>query len=129
VVSALRQVSADTATEVLVELKPPPQRLFADAESVTGRANYFAPAFARTGHLPLLPRQARGKIRRRQKELYLSEERSGDETPTRGSRDAMAGTARSSPGRPVEAAWAVVDPVSNPYRVRLTTRQLGAERG
>jgi glucose-6-phosphate 1-dehydrogenase len=28
----------DTATEILVELKPPPQRLFADAESLTGRS-------------------------------------------------------------------------------------------
>jgi glucose-6-phosphate 1-dehydrogenase len=30
----------DTAT-VLVELKPPPQRLFADSASSTGRANYL----------------------------------------------------------------------------------------
>ena len=32
---------ADTATEVLVELKPPPQRLFADSAPTTGRANYL----------------------------------------------------------------------------------------
>src|ERR1700684_2475990 len=33
---------AETATEVLVELKPPPQRLFADsAPATTGRANYL----------------------------------------------------------------------------------------
>src|SRR5208337_2413033 len=32
---------ADTATEVLVELKPPPQRLFADSAPTTGPANYL----------------------------------------------------------------------------------------
>src|SRR5579871_6073414 len=32
---------ADTATEVLVELKPPPQRLFADSAATRGRANYL----------------------------------------------------------------------------------------
>src|SRR5580692_3391999 len=32
---------AETATEVLVELKPPPQRLFADSVSTTGPANYL----------------------------------------------------------------------------------------
>jgi len=32
---------AETATEVLVELKPPPQRLFADSAPTTGRTNYL----------------------------------------------------------------------------------------
>jgi len=32
---------AETASEVLVELKPPPQRLFADSAPTTGRANYL----------------------------------------------------------------------------------------
>ncbi len=32
----------DTATEILVELKPPPQKLFADAGSVTGVPTTFA---------------------------------------------------------------------------------------
>ncbi len=32
---------ATTATEVLVELKPPPQRLFADSFPTTGRTNYL----------------------------------------------------------------------------------------
>src|SRR5665213_2454871 len=31
----------DTATEILVELKPPPQRLFADATRATTRSNYL----------------------------------------------------------------------------------------
>jgi len=32
---------ADTATEILVELKPPPQKLFADSASARGPANYL----------------------------------------------------------------------------------------
>ncbi len=32
---------AQTVTEVLVELKPPPQRLFADSAPITGRNDYF----------------------------------------------------------------------------------------
>jgi len=32
---------AETATEVLVDLKPPPQRLFADSAPATGHANYL----------------------------------------------------------------------------------------
>jgi len=32
---------AETATEIMVELKPPPQRLFADSAPTTGRANYL----------------------------------------------------------------------------------------
>ena len=32
---------AETAAEVLVELKPPPQRLFADSAPTIGRANYL----------------------------------------------------------------------------------------
>ena len=32
---------AETATEVLVELKPPPQTLFADSAPMTGRTNYL----------------------------------------------------------------------------------------
>ncbi len=32
---------AETATEVLVELKPPPQRLFADSAPATGESNYL----------------------------------------------------------------------------------------
>jgi glucose-6-phosphate 1-dehydrogenase len=113
----------DTATEVLVELKPPPQRLFADAESVTGRANYFRfrlspePAIALAARVKLAGKDFVGE----QKELYLSEERSGDETPyERLLGDAMAGDgALFTREDAVEAAWAVVDPVlKTHHRVR-----------
>jgi len=74
----------DTATEVLVELKPPPQRLFADAESVTGRANYF-----------------RAKISSESRKSFTCR-RSGRATkrPTRGfSATPWPATARSSRGK------------------------------
>ena len=51
---------AETATEVLVELKPPPQRLFADSAPTTGRAELPAlPAFPQCGHRSRGARQAR----------------------------------------------------------------------
>ena len=58
---------AETAHEVLVELKPPPQQLFADSAPATGRANYLrfrlSPQFRRR---PGRSRQAPGEgVRRR----------------------------------------------------------------
>jgi glucose-6-phosphate 1-dehydrogenase len=76
----------DTATEVLVELKPAPQRLFADSEPLTGRSNYLRfrvspnPAIALAARVKLAGEDFVGE----QQELYLSEERSGDETPSAG---------------------------------------------
>jgi hypothetical protein len=49
-------ILADTATEVLVELKPPPQRLFADSAPTNRRANYLrfrlSPSSANEGCSP-----------------------------------------------------------------------------
>ena len=58
---------AETATEVLVELKPPPQRLFADSAPTTGRANYLRfRNLAGLRHRPRRARQARRQgVRRR----------------------------------------------------------------
>jgi glucose-6-phosphate 1-dehydrogenase len=61
-----------------------------------------------------------------QQELYLSEERSGDETPyERLLGDAMAGDgALFTREDAVEAAWVVVDPVlKTHHRVRLYKRR------
>ena len=61
-----------------------------------------------------------------QQELYVSEERSGDETPyERLLGDAMAGDgALFTREDAVEAAWAVVDPVlKTHHRVRLYKRR------
>ena len=113
----------DTATEVLVELKPPPQKLFADAESVTGRSNYIrfrlspSSAVALAARVKLAGKEFVGE----QRELYLLEERPDEETPyERLLGDAMAGNgALFTREDAVEAAWTVVDAVlETHHRVR-----------
>ena len=114
---------ADTATEVLVELKPPPQRLFADSAPATGRANYLrfrlspSSAIALAARVKLVGKEFVGE----QRELYLLEEQPGEEAPyERLLTDAMAGDgALFTREDAVEAAWAVVDPVLKAHhRVR-----------
>jgi glucose-6-phosphate 1-dehydrogenase len=116
----------DTASEVLVELKPPPQRLFADSAPTTGLANYLRfrlspnSAVALAARVKLAGKEFIGD----QRELYLFEERPGEEAPyERLLSDAMAGDgALFTREDAVEAAWAVVDPVlkthhrAHPYR-------------
>jgi glucose-6-phosphate 1-dehydrogenase len=104
-----------TATEVLVELKPPPQKLFADSEPASGRPNYLrfrlspnaAIAFAARVKLP--GKEFVGD----QRELFLSDEQPGEAAPyERLLSDAMIGDgALFTREDAVEAAWAVVDPV------------------
>jgi glucose-6-phosphate 1-dehydrogenase len=105
----------DTATEILVELKPPPQKLFADAESATGRSNYIRFRLSPNSAVALAARvKLPGKdFVGEQRELYLSEEQPGEESPyERLLGDAMAGNgALFTREDAVEAAWAVVDPV------------------
>ena len=113
----------DTATEILVELKPPPQKLFADAESLTGRANYVRFRLSPNSAVALAARvKLAGKdFVGEQRELYLSDERPGGETPyERLLGDAMAGNgALFTREDAVDAAWAVVDPVlKTHHRVR-----------
>ncbi|MGA2114244.1 MAG: glucose-6-phosphate dehydrogenase [Bryobacteraceae bacterium] len=106
---------AVTATEVLVELKPPPQRLFADSAPATGPANYLrfrlspGSALALAARVKLPGKEFVGD----QRELYLSEEQAGEEEPyERLLTDAMAGDgALFTREDAVEAAWAVVEPV------------------
>jgi glucose-6-phosphate 1-dehydrogenase len=114
---------AETATEVLVELKPPPQRLFADSAPTIGRANYLrfrlspSAAVALAARVKLAGKEFIGE----QRELYLSEERPGEELPyERLLGDAMIGDgALFTREDAVEAAWAVVDPVlKKHHRVR-----------
>ena len=108
---------ADTATEIVVELKPPPQRLFADSAPIskTGRANYLRFRLSPDSAIALA---ARVKVAGKeyvgdQRELYLFEEQQREETPyERLLGDAMIGDgALFTREDAVEAAWAVVDPV------------------
>jgi glucose-6-phosphate 1-dehydrogenase len=106
---------ATTAAEVVVQLKPPPQRLFADSAPGVGRANYVRFQLAPTSAIALAARvkQAGKEFVGDQKELYLSDEQSGEESPyERLLSDAMEGNgALFTREDAVEAAWTVVEPV------------------
>jgi len=119
---------AETATEVVVELKPPPQRLFADSAPPTAPANYLRfrvspdSAIAIAARVKLAGKEFVGE----QRELYLFEEQAREEAPyERLLGDALGGDgALFTREDAVEAAWAVVDPVlkehhkARPYRRR-----------
>jgi glucose-6-phosphate 1-dehydrogenase len=117
---------ANTATEVVVELKPPPQRLFADSAPATGRANYLRFRLSPNSAVALAARVKRAgkQFVGDQRELYLFEEQPGEETPyERLLGDAMIGDgALFTREDAVEAAWAVVDsvlkthPRARPYK-------------
>jgi glucose-6-phosphate 1-dehydrogenase len=113
----------ETATEILVELKPPPQKLFADAVDSATRSNYLrfrvspGAAVALAARVKLAGQEFIGQ----QRELYLSEEQTGAETPY----ERLLGDAMNGDGAlftredAVEAAWEVVDRVlKNHHRVR-----------
>jgi glucose-6-phosphate 1-dehydrogenase len=113
----------NTATEILVELKPPPQKLFADAVDPTSRSNYLrfrvspSAAVALAARVKLAGEEFVGE----QRELYLSEEQTGEETPyERLLGDAMKGDgALFTREDAVDAAWEVVDKVlEHHHRVR-----------
>jgi glucose-6-phosphate 1-dehydrogenase len=111
---------AKTADEVLVELKPPPQRLFDDSRPVTGRANYLRFRLSPNSSIALAARVKRAgkEFVGDQQELYLVEEQPGEESPY----ERLLGDAMSGDGAlftredAVEAAWAVVDPVLKNHR-------------
>jgi glucose-6-phosphate 1-dehydrogenase len=117
---------AATVAEVLVELKPPPQRLFDDSAPKAGRANYLRFRLSPGSAVALAARvkRAGSEFVGDQKELYLSEEQAGAEAPY----ERLLGAAMAGDGAlftrqdAVEAAWAVVDPVldthgpARPYR-------------
>ena len=104
-----------TAAEVLVQLQPPPQRLFDDASPPDGRTNYV-----RFKLQPLAAVAIAARVKRPgkgflgdQRELFLCENEAGEEPAyERLLRDAMAGDgALFTSQDAVEAAWAVVDDV------------------
>ena len=115
-----------TAAEVLVELKPPPVRLFADSAPSAGPANYLRFRLSPSAAVALAARVKHpGKeFVGEQRELYLVEELLGAEAPyERLLCDAMIGDgALFTREDAVEAAWVAVDPVlkthprASPYR-------------
>ncbi|MGD0441514.1 MAG: glucose-6-phosphate dehydrogenase [Acidimicrobiales bacterium] len=106
---------AETAAEVIVELKPPPQALFADSAPADGRANYLR---FRLSPNPVIALAARVKHQGEefvgdQRELLLLNAQPNEEQPyERLLGDAIAGAGGLfTREEAVEAAWAVVDPV------------------
>ena len=106
---------AETSAEVLVELKPPPQALFADSAPADGRANYLRFGLAPN---PVIALAARVKHPGEefvgdQRELLLLNAQPNEEQPyERLLGDALAGAgALFTREDTIEAAWAVVDPV------------------
>jgi glucose-6-phosphate 1-dehydrogenase len=106
---------AETATEIMVVLKPPPQQLFDDAATSPARANYLRLRISPTTAMALAARVKRvGKdFVGDQRELLLMDEQTGEELPyERLLGDAMDGDgALFTREAAVEAAWKVVDPV------------------
>jgi glucose-6-phosphate 1-dehydrogenase len=106
---------ATTATEVWVQLKPPPQALFADSVPAAGPANYVRFRLAPISSIALGARvkHAGKEFTGDQREMYMLEEEPGEEAPyERLLGDAMAGdSALFTREDSVEAAWTVVDPV------------------
>ena len=117
----------ETACEVFVELKPPPQRLFTDSAPKAGPANYLRFRLSPNSAVALAARVKRvGKeFVGDQRELYLVDHQPGEETPyERLLTDAMAGDgALFTREDAVEAAWAVVDPVLRKHPRALPYRR------
>jgi glucose-6-phosphate 1-dehydrogenase len=110
----------ETAAEVLVQMKSPPQKLFADSTPASGRANYFRfrlsphTAVALAARVKLAGKEFVGE----QRELFLCDEQAEMESPyERLLGDAMAGDgALFSREDSIEAAWTVVDPVLKSHK-------------
>jgi glucose-6-phosphate 1-dehydrogenase len=106
---------AQTVTEVLVELKPPPQPLFADSAPAVGRNDYFRFQLSPTAIIALAARVKRpGKeFVGDQRELTLADEHPGEQPAyARLLGDAMAGDgALFAREDAIEAAWTTVAPL------------------
>ncbi len=115
---------AETATEIVVELKAPPTKLFADAATDTNYLRFrLSPnaAIALATRIKLAGKEFVGDRR----ELYLSEEQPHEESPY----ERLLGDAMSGDGAlftredAVEAAWAVVDPVLKKHPRSVTYKR------
>ncbi len=117
---------ADTVAEITVELKPPPQKLFDDAVTEAGRANYVRFRLSPNTAVALAARVKRAgkEFIGDQRELYLMEQETGQESPyERLLGDAIAGDgALFTREAAVEAAWRVVEPVLHNHRPAIPYR-------
>lgn len=110
---------AQDAAEVLVQLKAPPQKLFADSQPNNGRANYIRFRLSPSSAVALAARVKRSgkEFVGDQRELYLLDVDPLEETPyERLLADAMAGDrALFTSEKAIEAAWKVLEPVLNDH--------------
>ncbi|MBA4141554.1 MAG: glucose-6-phosphate dehydrogenase [Nitrosospira sp.] len=106
---------AETAAEVIVQLKPPPQTLFADSPREACRSNYLRFRLSPISAVAIAARVKRAgkEFIGNQRELCLVEEHFGRESPyERLLHDAMVGDdALFTRADAVEAAWTALDPV------------------
>ncbi len=117
---------AVTASEVLVELNKPPQRVFADSEPPPGKTNYFRFRLQPRSAIALAARVKKPgeEFLGSQRELYLCDDHPGELQPY----ERLLGDALDGDGMlfaredSVLAAWKVVDPVlsdhdqAHPYK-------------
>jgi glucose-6-phosphate 1-dehydrogenase len=118
---------ATTATEVVVEFKPPAQRLFNDSARTARQANYLR---LRLEPSPAIAFAARVKgggegLIGEQREFCLTDEQLNDEAPyIQLLGDAMRGDNTLFTGEAaVEAAWTAVDPVLKRHPSALTYKR------
>jgi glucose-6-phosphate 1-dehydrogenase len=106
---------ARTDTQVVVELRPPPQLLFDDSASVIARNNYFRFQLSPKSIIGLAARVKRAgkQFVGEPREFSLNDEHPGEQTAyTRLLGDAMAGDGSLFTREDaVEAAWTAVDPI------------------
>jgi glucose-6-phosphate 1-dehydrogenase len=116
-----------TATEIMVELKRPPQKLFTDAAQKNSKSNYLRfrlfpnSSIALAARVKLVGEEFIGEER----ELFLSDEQPGEEPPyERLLGDAMKGDgALFTREDAIEAAWEVVNRVlTHHHRARRYKR-------
>ncbi len=113
----------ETAAEVIVQLKPPPQRLFADSPDEACRANYLRFRLSPISAVAIAARVKRAgkKFIGDQQELCLVEEHFGRESPyERLLHDAMIGDGTLfTRAESVDAAWTALDPVLRTHHPSL----------
>ena len=118
---------AATATEVIVELKAPPQRLFEDSAPPAGEANYLRFRLSPNAMIALAARVKRNgkEFVGKQRELRLIDERPGEDSPyERLLGDAIVGNgALFTREDAVEAAWKALDPILNHHQRAMPYRR------
>lgn len=115
---------AEDAAEVLVQMKAPPQKLFADSHPAKSRPNYLRFRLSPRSAVALAARVKRSgkEFVGEQRELYLLDDDPLEDSPyERLLTDALSGDrALFTSEEAIEAAWAVLEPVLTRHSKVLT---------